>query len=340
MPQASIFIVEDELIVSEDLRQTLEDLGYTVGGVAHSGEDALAGIGSALPDLVLMDVRLAGAMDGIETAGLIRDRFGLPVIFLTAHSDKANVARAKLTGPYGYLLKPFSDRELHTTIEMALSRYHLDLLTREKERTIRVLANAIPDPVMLLDRRLKILAANDAMVHNLRTDRPDEWQTPVFLPENSGRYAALLPRIAKALSTLVPGVFEEQEGDTWYEISLFPVAGPDPEDPLLLIQYHDITARKRFEEELRTGGLSQIEQNMEQFQILNDEIRNPLQAILGYVNMDCRKHQGDIIEQIRAINNLVHRLDHGWIESGKIRQFLIRHYLEEVHPGRSAQKES
>ena len=332
MPQASIFIVEDEIIVSEDLRGTLEDQGYTVAGVAHSGEDALSEIEKAQPDLVLMDIRLSGHMDGIETAGFIRDRFGYPVIFLTAHSDKANIARAKLIGPYGYLLKPFSDRELYTTIEMALSRHHLDHITREKERTIRVLANAIPDPVVLLDRRLKILAANDAMINSLRTDWSDEWRTPVFLPENIDRFATLLPRIAKALSALVPAIYEEREGERWYEVSLFPVAGPDPEDPLLLVQYHDITVRKKFEEDLRTGGITRIEQNMEQFQVLNDEIRNPLQAILGYVSIDCQTNRDNIIQQIRLIDQLVHRLDLGWIESGKVRQFLIKHYLEDAHP--------
>jgi len=335
MPQASIFIVEDEIIVSEDLRGTLEDQGYIVAGVTHSGEDALAEIEKARPDLVLMDIRLSGRMDGIETAGLIRDRFGYPVIFLTAHSDKANIARARLIGPYGYLLKPFSDRELYTTIEMALSRHRLDLITREKERTIRVLANAIPDPVMLLDRQLRILATNNAMIRDLRMTRPDDQETPTILPENESRYATLLPRIAKALATLVPSSFEEQEGERWYEISLFPVAGPDPEDPLLLVQYHDITARKKFENDIRTGGISRIEQNMEQFQILNDEIRNPLQAILGYVSLDCQANQDNIVQQVRLIDQLVHRLDQGWIESGKVRQFLIKHYLEEAQTGRA-----
>jgi len=328
MNQASIFIIEDEVIVAEDLRETLNALGYTVTGAATSGEAALPALETARPDLVLVDIQLAGTMDGIETARIIQDRFGYPVIFLTAHSDNSNIARAKLTGPYGYIIKPFSDRELHSTIEMALSRHRLDILTREKERTIRALANAIPDPVMLLDRRLTILAANDAMARDLGSAAPSEGRRPARLADTGGRFASLAARAKTIFTSPKTEKFEEKYGDTWYEVSLWPLAGQD-EEPLLLVQYHDITGRKQIEEQIRTGGITQIEQNMEQFQILNDEIRNPLQAILGYVSLDCDRYQEDIVAQVGVINDLVRRLDRGWVESEKVRNFLLKHYLEE-----------
>jgi hypothetical protein len=95
---------------------------------------------------------------------------------------------------------------------------------------------------------------------------------------------------------------------------------------MILLQYHDITDHKRFEEQLKKGGITQIEHNMEQFQILNDQIRNPLQAIMGYVNLDCAHYREHITEQISLIDTLVDRLDYGWVESEKVRRFLIRHY--------------
>ena len=326
MPQATVFIVEDESIVAEDLKATLTDLGYSIAGSARSGEEAVPAITKARPDIILMDIQLAGTMDGIETAGIVRDRMGIPVIFLTAHSDKKNIERAQDAGPYGYILKPFGDRELYSAIEIALSRHRLDVVTREKEQTVRALANAIPDPAMLVSREKKILAANDAMA---RRFSPAGCALPASLDKCPGSSPALLSRIDAAFTRPVPETFEENTGSRWYEVSLVPVPG-NKNDPLLLVQYHDITLMKEFEAALRADGILQIEKDMEQFQVLNDEIRNPLQAILGYLSMDSHKYHDRIVEQVELINNLVRRLDRGWVESGKVHRFLIRHYREDM----------
>ena len=123
MTNARILIVEDEVIVREDLRDQLETHGYEVAGVAATGPDALAKAGETQPDLVLMDIKLQGPMDGIEAAQKIRAHLDLPVVFLTAFADKWTVERAKVAYPYGYLLKPFHDRALRATIEIALHRH-------------------------------------------------------------------------------------------------------------------------------------------------------------------------------------------------------------------------
>lgn len=112
-----IFVVEDEAIVREDIVRTLERLGYDVVGSAQGGVEALVAIERLQPSLVLMDIRLSGRMDGIQTTATIRKRWSIPVIYLTAHSDEATLARAKETGPHGYLLKPFNERDLRTAIE-------------------------------------------------------------------------------------------------------------------------------------------------------------------------------------------------------------------------------
>ncbi len=120
-----IQIVEDEEVVASDLELTLEDLGYIVTSVVNSGEEAIKKAEEDKPDLVLMDIMLAGKMDGIESAERIYSQFNIPVIYLTAHSDQKILKRAKSTEPFGYIIKPFEDRELYSNIEIALHKHKL-----------------------------------------------------------------------------------------------------------------------------------------------------------------------------------------------------------------------
>lgn len=125
MANERIFIVEDEGIVAADLQTMLKRLGYNVVGMAASGEEAVEGVARTLPDLVLMDIRLQGDMDGIQTAEHIMVHHEIPVTYLTAYADETTLERAKTTLPYGYILKPFEERDLRTTIELALYKYRM-----------------------------------------------------------------------------------------------------------------------------------------------------------------------------------------------------------------------
>jgi signal transduction histidine kinase/DNA-binding response OmpR family regulator len=140
MSNTSILIVEDEAIIAADLAAKLEMLGYQVAGIADTGEAAVTMAGALLPAVVLMDIRLPGAIDGVEAARIIRDRHDLPVIFLTAHSDRATLERAKVTGPVAYILKPFEERELGINIEMALYRHQAELKLRKSTQRLDVMA--------------------------------------------------------------------------------------------------------------------------------------------------------------------------------------------------------
>jgi signal transduction histidine kinase len=134
-----VMIVEDERIVALNLRQRLTRLGYDITALATSGKQALAEIEREPPDVVLMDVNIDGEMDGIETASCIPERHRLPVIYLTAYSEEATLERGRATKPYGFLLKPFSERELHATIQMVLERQRADSLARENEHRLESL---------------------------------------------------------------------------------------------------------------------------------------------------------------------------------------------------------
>jgi signal transduction histidine kinase len=122
MVKAKILVVEDQRIVAKDIAKRLENLGYAVVDSITSGEEAIEKVAQTTPDLVLMDIRLKGEMDGIEAAEKIRDDFDIPVIYLTAYADENTLQRAKITEPFGYIVKPFDEKDLHTAIEIALRR--------------------------------------------------------------------------------------------------------------------------------------------------------------------------------------------------------------------------
>ena len=134
---ATIFIVEDEALIATDLESRLKALGYTVCGSAISAEEAWPLIEQHRPDLVMLDIALSGAMDGIEAAELIRAKWGIPVVFITAFPDADRLERAKLTYPFGYLIKPIHDRDLIITIKMALYAGKVDAERGEAEKRIK-----------------------------------------------------------------------------------------------------------------------------------------------------------------------------------------------------------
>lgn len=152
MPKANIFIVEDSFIVALHLQTTLENEGYKVIGTSDSGEGALAFLEHTRPDLVLMDIMLTGELDGIQTATVSKARFNLPVIYITALTDSDTIQRAKVTEPYGYLTKPFEDREIFTVIEMALYKHGIESKLRESEEKYFSTVNSIGDAVVVIDR--------------------------------------------------------------------------------------------------------------------------------------------------------------------------------------------
>ncbi len=132
-----ILIVEDEIIIAEGLQRKLIKMGYNVPVIVSSGEEAIKKIAENNPDLVLMDVVIHGDMDGIETVAKVRSVFDVPVVYLTAYADEKTLERAKITEPFGYLIKPFKERELQITIEIALYKHEMEMKLKESERKLQ-----------------------------------------------------------------------------------------------------------------------------------------------------------------------------------------------------------
>jgi len=152
MVDERILIVEDEIITAEDIRESLLDMGYSVLGIVSSGEEAIEKLEADNPDLVLMDIMLMGEMDGIETANEIRSRFNIPVVYLTAYGDKEIMERAKISEPFGYILKPFNERELQINIEIALYKHKMERRLRESEQWLSSILKNLGEAVMATDK--------------------------------------------------------------------------------------------------------------------------------------------------------------------------------------------
>lgn len=162
MEKARILVVEDERIVARDIVTNLEALGYEVCASVPSGEEALEKAEKMHPHLVLMDIRLKGEMNGVESADWIRKRFHIPVIYLTSHADQETLSRAKVTEPYGYILKPFEERELHVAIETALYKHGAERRLKESEQWLATMLRSVSDGVITTDRDGSVTFMNPA----------------------------------------------------------------------------------------------------------------------------------------------------------------------------------
>ena len=177
MKSARLLIVEDEPIVAQDLRRQLAELGYDPVGKAATGEAALVLAEQLRPDLVLMDIELAGGMDGLSAAQLIGRQFDIPVVYLTAYSSEAFVERAKVTEAFGYVIKPYAIRELRIVIEMALYKHQAEQALRAKNAA---LAAALAK-VKLLSGLLPICAG----CKKIRDDKGYWSQVEIYLQQHS-----------------------------------------------------------------------------------------------------------------------------------------------------------
>lgn len=285
-----ILVVEDEAIIARDLQRSLGRLGYAVPATARGGAEALAWLEENTPHLILMDIGLKGAMDGIELAHAVRARWDIPIIFLTSYSDEPTVDRAKATGPYGYLIKPFREGELRITIEVALHKHSFDSSVARRERWYSTTMESIGDAIIATDSEERITYMNgvaESVTGWTREEAVGKVLRDVFrLLDERGKvldcplgqalrrvFAVQLPANTQLLAKCGNG----RDVDD----SAAPIVDVQGETLGGVVVFRDITERKRLETRLsmaeRMASIGTMAAGMAH------EINNPLAAVLGNV---------------------------------------------------------
>ena len=219
MTKPRIMLVEDETIIADDLALRLRKMGYEICGTLTSGEDVINSLAVDRPDLILMDIVLQGEMTGIEAAERIGTDFGVPVIFLTAFGDDETFGRAKLADPFGYLLKPFQDRELKIAIEIALFKHQMEKKLRESEEWFRTVFQSSRDAVFILDRDARIVQANMAatmLTGYSRSEMKNISGTDLLEHYSQPDFTAFFDRIQAGTEVMVEAAIRRKDGDLIY----------------------------------------------------------------------------------------------------------------------------
>ena len=260
MTKTNILVVEDESIVARDIRNMLLGMGYTVAAVVPTGEEAVAVAGDKMPDLALVDVMLQGEMTGVEAADHIYSKYNIPIVYLTAYADESTLQRAKVTEPFGYLLKPFEERELQTTIEIALYKFEMEMKLRNRERWLTTILQSVGDGVVATDERGRIRFMNlfaQALSGWKQEDAAGKELHDVFSIQNETTGRQLRIPVDKILKgqkfQLAPEVIlRSKDGSTTYVLqNATPIREESGEISGIALTFSDITRSKMVEEELK-----------------------------------------------------------------------------------------
>ena len=263
MSKKEILIVEDERIIAEDIKRTLQDFGYRVEKTLQTGEDAIKYAEENDPALVLMDIHLDGKLTGIEAAQIINDKFDIPFVYLTAYADEKTLKKAKITQPFGYVLKPFEDRELHATIEMAFYKYKMEKNLKENKIFLRQVIDTNPNYIYVKDKDGKYIMVNQTFVELMDCNyddiinKTDEELAPSFLLNEEEvqkfiNYNKNENSLEKKYLTEKCFLLKDNK-EKWLQISKVPLKIEDRSDNVLGVIV-DVTDKKRAEIKLKASN--------------------------------------------------------------------------------------
>ncbi len=262
MTQKQILIVEDDRIVAEDIKQRLEKAGFAVSGCMPSGEKAVLNVKENKPDLVLMDIRLEGEMDGIEAADIIRREFYIPVVYLTAYADEKLLERVKTTEPYGYIVKPFQDQELKAAIEIALYKHKMEAAQKERRLAEQRLANSevkyhslmesMHDSAYICSTDKRIVYMNPAMIKNIGHDATGGLCSKAIFDLDEQCPWCVFEKVQKGESVITD--VHNPKDNRHYRVSHAPIFNTDGTISKMTI-YYDVTDQKEARKELLSAKL-------------------------------------------------------------------------------------
>lgn len=313
---ARILVVEDESIVAFNLQQRLEQMGYDVPAVAVSGEESIEMVSRLMPDLVLMDIHIQGDMDGIEVASRLQETHAVPVIYLTAYSEDSTLERARKTRPYGYLLKPFSERELHATIQMAFERHKLETELTHNQRLLQQALDAASMGVIEVDTATCTVTASARTADLLGHPGQQTMSIQELLSQvDANDRAAIEARLTENLNDLKQfseefRVLSKNNGARWVRVE----AARWPSQRFAGV-VQDVSDRKHGEIRLkmlndgleklvteRTAELNLSIKELEAFSYsVAHDLRAPIRAIVGFSKELLLRHPADLGEDTQAL---------------------------------------
>ena len=304
-----ILIVEDEVIIANDIKVRLQNMGYTITSIANTGEEAVRKADQERPDLILMDIQLNGRMDGIDAAELISSSLDIPVIFLTAYDDEKKLERAKSVKPYGYILKPFQDRNLKISVEMALYIAKIDAKHKQYEKALENAKiqweetfDAISDWVAIIDKDFRIVSSNKSSEKYyglLPQDLVGKFCYEIVHDASSPIFGCPLQ---KAIKSRQREEFEFQtENGRWWHVLINPLEGINNDRHVVEV-VRDITDSKIREQKLL------ISRKAEAFRILagglSHDFNNLLTVMGGYISLLRNEITGEMQQEfIRKVEN-------------------------------------
>jgi len=265
MEKIRILIVEDEGLIAKDIEDMVRNAGYEVCAVVGTGEEALEKAELTHPDLILMDIVLRGAMDGVEAAEKIRENFNIPVIYLTAHTDENTLQRAKLTEPLGYTLKPVEQKELMTVMEMALYKHQMEIQLKERQSWLSTILESIGEGVIATERFGNVTFMNPVAERLTGWNQPDSIGKPLtsilhLVEEDTGKLIRVsIPELLAGTSSgLINGNLQIVNFVEKTPVELTVTAIRDEKENVcgLVLVLHDLTERKRYEEKLRYNAVT------------------------------------------------------------------------------------
>jgi PAS domain S-box-containing protein len=266
-----ILIAEDDGIIAARLRNFLTKLGYVVPAVVASGEEAVRQAAERRPELVLMDIRLAGDLDGIEAGGRIRADLGIPLIYMTAYMDDTLLQRAKRTEPYGYLVKPVQDRELRATVEVALYKHRMDRQLRESEERYRAVVSQAVDGITLFEVESgRLLEANSAFQRMLGYTAQEIPALTIYDVMEHGRAGANLD-LSLVLKNKQAALGERRfvrKDSALVDVDASASLITREARPVVCLVIHDITERKQAERQ-RESLMAELQEALSQVKTLS-----------------------------------------------------------------------
>jgi PAS domain S-box-containing protein len=272
-PATKILVVEDENIVAKDIQNTLKALGYTVTAVVASGEEAIQKAEETQPDLVLMDIMLKGYQDGVEAARQIFARFNIPVVYLTAYTDETTLQRAKVAEPYGYILKPFEERELHIAIEMGIYKHKMAKKLKEREQWLATILRSINDAVIVTDDKSLITFINpvaEMLTGWKQKDALGKNLAEVFKIASAENRTAAQPASRNGDAANYSLLVASDGREIPIDDSAAPIRDENGDLTGAVLVFRDISARQQAEAELHRRFL-QIQHSEERYRALYDD---------------------------------------------------------------------